>query len=73
MAAGGFEVLCLGIQERFMDILSAVSETAFITLKSHVVEAEGKNPVIEDAMAIECFSHPLVAPLTWPCLATIPC
>jgi len=56
-----------------MDILSAVSETALITLKSHVVEAEGKNPVIEDAMAIECFSHPLVAPLTWPCLATIPC
>lgn len=40
-----------------MDILSAVSETALITLKSHVVEAEGKNPVIEDAMAIECFNR----------------
>ena len=40
-----------------MDILSAVSETALITLKAHVVESEAANPVIEDVVAIECLNR----------------
>lgn len=40
-----------------MDILSTVSETALITLKAHVVESEKENPVIEDAVALECFNR----------------
>ncbi len=39
-----------------MDIFSAVSETALITLKARVVESEKKEPVIEDAVAVECFN-----------------
>ena len=40
-----------------MDILNAVSETALITLKSHVVETQKENPVIIDSMAIELFNR----------------
>ncbi len=40
-----------------MDILSTVSETALITLKAHVVESQRENPVIEDAVALECFNR----------------
>lgn len=40
-----------------MDILSTVSETALITLKAHVVESEKENPVIEDAVALECLNR----------------
>ncbi|MFC1984938.1 class I SAM-dependent methyltransferase [Chloroflexota bacterium] len=40
-----------------MDTLSAVSETALITLKAHVVESESANPVIEDVVAIECLNR----------------
>lgn len=40
-----------------MDILSAVSETALITLKAHVVESEKEKPVIDDAVALECFNR----------------
>ena len=40
-----------------MDIFSAVSETALITLKAHVVESEKEKPVIEDAVALECFNR----------------
>lgn len=39
-----------------MDVFSAVSETALITLKARVVESERKMPVIEDTTALECFS-----------------
>ena len=37
-----------------MNILSDVSETAIVTLKSRVQEAERENPVIHDDMAAEC-------------------
>jgi len=40
-----------------VDILSAVSETALITLKAHVVESEKEKPVIDDAVALECFNR----------------
>ncbi len=40
-----------------MDILSAVSETALITLKARVVEAEKEKPVIEDAIGLECLKR----------------
>jgi len=40
-----------------MDILSAISETALITLKAHVVESEKGKPVIEDGVALECFNR----------------
>lgn len=40
-----------------MDILSAVSETALITLKARVLESEKKEPVIEDTVALECFNR----------------
>lgn len=36
-----------------MDILKAVSETALITLKARVIEAEKENPVIEDPIGRE--------------------
>ena len=39
-----------------MDIFSAVSETALITLKARVVESEKKKPVIEDTIALTCFN-----------------
>ena len=38
-----------------MDAFTTVSETALITLKAHVAEAEKKRPVIEDAVALECY------------------
>ena len=38
-----------------MDIFSAVSETALITLKARVVESRKQEPVIEDPIAVECF------------------
>ena len=38
-----------------MDALTTVSETALITLKAHVAEVEKKRPVIEDAVALECY------------------
>ena len=37
-----------------MDTLTAVSETALITLKSRVQEAEKDEPVIRDEVAQEC-------------------
>ena len=40
-----------------MDILNSVSETALITLKSHVVETQKENPVIKDSVAIELFNR----------------
>ena len=40
-----------------MDILSAVSETALITLRSHVIESEKPRPVIEDAVAVICLNR----------------
>ncbi|MFH0768670.1 MAG: class I SAM-dependent methyltransferase [Chloroflexota bacterium] len=40
-----------------MDIFSAVSETAFITLKARLVESEQEKPVIKDAVALECFNR----------------
>jgi methyltransferase (TIGR00027 family) len=40
-----------------MDILSAVSETALITLRAHVVESEKGKPVIEDAVALVCLNR----------------
>ena len=40
-----------------MEFLSAVSETALITLKAHVVESETANLVSEDAVAIECLNR----------------
>ena len=39
-----------------MDILSAVSETALITLKSRVQEAEKDEPIIKDEVARECLA-----------------
>jgi methyltransferase (TIGR00027 family) len=39
-----------------MDILSAVSETALITLKARVQEAEKGEPVIKDEVAQECLT-----------------
>jgi methyltransferase (TIGR00027 family) len=42
---------------RLLDILNSVSETALITLKSHVVETQKKSPVIIDSMAIELFNR----------------
>jgi len=39
-----------------MDILSAVSETALITLKARVQEAEKKEPVIRDEVAQACLA-----------------
>jgi methyltransferase (TIGR00027 family) len=39
-----------------MDILSAVSETALITLKARVQEAEQDEPVISDEVAQECLA-----------------
>ncbi len=39
-----------------MDILNAVSETALITLKSRVQEAEKDEPVIKDEVARECLA-----------------
>jgi len=39
-----------------MDILSAVSETALITLKARVQEAEKDEPVIRDEVAQECLA-----------------
>ncbi len=38
-------------------LLSAVSETALITLKARVVESEKEKPVIKDAVALECFNR----------------
>jgi O-methyltransferase involved in polyketide biosynthesis len=38
-----------------MDVLSAVSETALITLRSRVIEAEKEKPVIEDVVGRECW------------------
>ncbi len=35
-----------------MNMLSAVSETALITSKAHVVESETANPVIEDVVSL---------------------
>lgn len=40
-----------------MDILSAVSETALITLRSHVIESEKPRPVIEDEVAVICLNR----------------
>ena len=40
-----------------MDILSAVSETALITLKARVVEAEKEEPVLQDEMAKICLDR----------------
>ena len=40
-----------------MDIFNSVSETALITLKSHVVETQKENPVIKDSVAIELFNR----------------
>jgi methyltransferase (TIGR00027 family) len=40
-----------------MDILSAVSETALITLKARVQEAEKDEPVIRDEVAQECLAR----------------
>ncbi len=37
--------------------LNSVSETALITLKSHVVETNKQNPVIADKVAIDCFNR----------------
>jgi methyltransferase (TIGR00027 family) len=42
--------------ERAMDTLNAVSETALITLKSRVQEAEKDEPVIRDEVAQECLA-----------------
>ena len=39
-----------------MDILNAVSETALITLKSRVQEAEKDEPIIKDEVARECLA-----------------
>jgi O-methyltransferase involved in polyketide biosynthesis len=39
-----------------MDLLSAVSETALITLKARVQEAEKDEPVIKDEVAQECLA-----------------
>jgi len=40
-----------------MNILSDVSETALITLRSRVIETERKNPVIEDRVGRECLNR----------------
>jgi methyltransferase (TIGR00027 family) len=40
-----------------MDIFSAVSETALITLKARVVESQKKKPVIDDAVALACYDR----------------
>ncbi len=40
-----------------MDILSAVSETALITLKARVQEAEKEEPVIRDEVGQECLAQ----------------
>ena len=40
-----------------MNTLSDVSETALITLRSRVIEAERKNPVIEDRIGRECLNR----------------
>ena len=40
-----------------MDILNSVSETALITLKSHVVETQKETPIIEDSVAIELLNR----------------
>ena len=40
-----------------MDILSAVSETALITLKARVQEAEKDEPVIRDDVGQECLAN----------------
>ena len=37
--------------------LNSVSETALITLKSHVAETNRQNPVIIDAAAVDCFNR----------------
>ncbi|HEX9921251.1 MAG TPA: class I SAM-dependent methyltransferase, partial [Anaerolineae bacterium] len=40
-----------------MKLLSAVSETAIITLKSRVLEAEKSNPVIKDDIGRKCLEN----------------
>jgi methyltransferase (TIGR00027 family) len=40
-----------------MNTFGAVSETALITLKARVVESEKKEPIFEDAVAVECFNR----------------
>jgi methyltransferase (TIGR00027 family) len=40
-----------------MDILKAVSETALITLRARVLEAEKEKPVIEDPIGLECLNR----------------
>ena len=40
-----------------MDVMSAVSETALITLMARVVESEKDNPVIRDEMGSECLER----------------
>jgi methyltransferase (TIGR00027 family) len=43
--------------------MNEVSETAFITLRSRVIESEKRNPVIHDPVGVECFNRigPLLA------------
>jgi methyltransferase (TIGR00027 family) len=47
-----------------MNALSDVSETALITLRCRVIEAERKNPIIEDHVGRECLTRikPLLSP-----------
>ncbi len=40
-----------------MDTFSAVSETALMTLKARVVESTKKKPILQDPIAVECFSR----------------
>jgi methyltransferase (TIGR00027 family) len=40
-----------------MDVFSAVSETALITLKARVVESQKKKPVIDDAVALAFYDR----------------
>ncbi len=40
-----------------MDILSTISETALITIKARVVEAEKDNPIIRDPIGIKCLER----------------
>lgn len=34
--------------------LTDVSKTAFVTLRSHVIESQNRNPIIKDSMAVYC-------------------
>jgi methyltransferase (TIGR00027 family) len=40
-----------------MDVMSAVSETALITLKARVAETEKENPVLRDEVGLECLER----------------